>query len=198
MALAGDPVHIVGQPVHDFELAGFPGDGGGALGIGRLAIECADEFTIAEDESVCVPDGEIAFGAFGDFVPADGDQRVVAALVFAGAAGVQACGEHAMPDQRFVRADDADIVVHQRKRSRIGKALAGERVDQRVQRFGRGLVRVFAIAEQEILNAPDGEIVGLQRVQRGAQRLEIGMRAVLQPQYERQSFQMSPSLQFIR
>ena len=73
----GYPVNVVRKPVHDFQLTGFPSNGGGLFILGHFVVEGFDQLAVAENVAVCVPDGEVALGALADPVAACGNQGVV-------------------------------------------------------------------------------------------------------------------------
>ena len=63
MRFAGDPVHVVGVPVHDFQLAGLPRDGLRLFLLGQFVVVGLDQLAVAEDVFVQrAMDGEVALG----------------------------------------------------------------------------------------------------------------------------------------
>ena len=111
--LARDPVHIVGDPAHDFKHAGLPGDVGLAVLLGALALHGGVNLVIAEDIAAGTPDGEVAVGARCDDTVAGLYQGIVAGLVFLLGARYQLGHEDTMANQLLGEADNAKVLIHE-------------------------------------------------------------------------------------
>ena len=81
MVFSRQPVHIIGDPVHDLQLAGFPFYGKCLVCFGWLLLHGRIDLIISEDVAARAPDAEIAVRSLGNGIPPFRDQPVVPFLI---------------------------------------------------------------------------------------------------------------------
>ena len=82
MGRSENPIGVVGDPVHNFELTGLPVDDRLLFLFGRRCFHGLDHLAVTEDLPTGVPDRKIAFRPFIDLIAARLNQHIMAALIF--------------------------------------------------------------------------------------------------------------------
>ena len=98
-----EPVAVIGDPVHDAKLAGFPGNGSFMGFWCFLSLHSGIDFVIAENISACAPDAEVAVRTRVNSALSCGNQSVMSCLIFFLAIRFQSGHEHSVADQLFSR-----------------------------------------------------------------------------------------------
>ena len=81
------PVAVIGDPVHDAKLAGFPGNGSFMGFRCFFSLHSGVDLVVAENISACAPDAEVAVRTRVNPAFSCGNQSVMSCLIFSSQSG---------------------------------------------------------------------------------------------------------------